>query len=561
MIANGSVHRDRGHRLLDDRVSWTTVRRPMIRQSKTSLIFVAFGLVLLGLYSVVPSTIRPVVYCLFGLSALIVFARVTRRAASTRRRVWRLIMIGLACFWIGDVIWATWLSVTGTEPPFPSLVDGFYLLAYPFFACGFFVLAAPRRHTDGGLAILQALTLAVGIGVTVWTFVIGGFFFGSDSTLMAEFTAASYPVADTLLLAFVVYTLRSRPSISMGLLSGGCLLLLLGDALYMVPAISGSYRLGTLLDATWLLSYVLWGAAVLHPSRDARVLAPPERRHSIGRATAVPLLIVPSTAALYSQFQGHTEMVILSLGWIVLVGVVTLSMRSLTHTLKQELEHVESSADELRRLHDFLLLSLAKAGEFRDDETGRHTERVADLAYRIAKVRGWGEQAASTMKKVAPLHDIGKMGLPDSLLLKAGPLSDEEFAFMKTHTIVGSRLLSGWDHPLLASAKNIARSHHEWWDGSGYPDGLRGVAIPQEARIVAVADVFDALTTARPYKRAWSVEEAISQIKAESGTHFDPEVVQDFLFLMEPGPKTEVESLTGAPGTGQPSVGRQGIET
>ena len=179
------------------------------------------------------------------------------------------------------------------------------------------------------------------------------------------------------------------------------------------------------------------------------------------------------------------------------------------------------------RLED--LAHLALAAEYRDDDTHQHTERVATLAERIARELGMGAQLPATVRMAAPLHDIGKLGIPDQILLKPGGLTDDEQAVMKTHTTIGARILGESEYPVLGMAREIALTHHERWDGAGYPAGLRASAIPIAGRIVAVADVFDAITHKRPYKEALPVEHAIAEITRASGTQFDAQVVEAFL--------------------------------
>lgn len=185
----------------------------------------------------------------------------------------------------------------------------------------------------------------------------------------------------------------------------------------------------------------------------------------------------------------------------------------------RELELENARADALR--------SLGAASEYRDKKTGWHIMRMTNFAQAIAKAMGMTETQRDLLYVAAPMHDVGKIGIPDAVLLKPGKLTAEEYAIMKTHTEIGATILVGND-ALIAAAREIAASHHERWDGQGYPAGLKGSQIPLLARICAVADVFDALTSARPYKHAWSVEEAHALIMSESGKHFDPDVVRAF---------------------------------
>jgi putative two-component system response regulator len=173
-----------------------------------------------------------------------------------------------------------------------------------------------------------------------------------------------------------------------------------------------------------------------------------------------------------------------------------------------------------------ILRRLAQAAEFRDDDTGQHTQRVGQIAAQLAQALGLPANQVDLIRLAAPLHDLGKIGIPDRILLKPDRLTIEEHEQMKTHVDIGIRILQGSRFHLLRMAEEIARTHHERWDGSGYPCGLAGEAIPLAGRIVAVADALDALTHERPYKEAWSLEEAVEEIVCQSGEKFDPNVVE-----------------------------------
>lgn len=204
--------------------------------------------------------------------------------------------------------------------------------------------------------------------------------------------------------------------------------------------------------------------------------------------------------------------------------------------LQTQLQHQNTSLEErvAKRTHELeqarleILQRLALAAEYRDDATYEHTERVAHTAAAVTERLGLSETDIELMRLAAPLHDIGKLGVPDAILLKRGKLTDAEFEVMRTHTTVGASILAGSTSDVLELAERIALTHHEWWDGSGYPNGLRGNLIPQCGRIVALADVFDALTHTRPYKPAWPVERAIEEVHRLREKQFDPEVVDAF---------------------------------
>ncbi len=194
---------------------------------------------------------------------------------------------------------------------------------------------------------------------------------------------------------------------------------------------------------------------------------------------------------------------------------------------------VEERTAELERARVEILERLARAAEYRDDDTGEHTRRVGELSAALARVLGCPEDEVQLIARAAPLHDIGKIGIPDAVLLKPGKLTPEEFDVMRTHAAIGARILSGSDVPLLRLAAAISISHHERWDGSGYPEGIAGEGIPLVGRIVAVSDIYDALTHSRPYKPAWPVEDALAEIRAQAGLQLDPGVVEAFLYIQE----------------------------
>jgi putative two-component system response regulator len=214
------------------------------------------------------------------------------------------------------------------------------------------------------------------------------------------------------------------------------------------------------------------------------------------------------------------------------VEVRTLELVRANH----ELEKANAS---LGSVHHELLAKLSLAAEYRDDDTGEHAMRVAKLAYLIALQLGLPITTAELILQAARLHDIGKIGIPDHILLKPGKLSIGEMKIMKTHCQIGARLLEGSSSKFLAMAKTIALTHHERWDGKGYPVGLCAEDIPIEGRIVAIADLFDALTSNRSYRPAWPRDEAIRLILEEKGHSFDPQVVDAFLAVLTVPPKLE----------------------
>ena len=180
-----------------------------------------------------------------------------------------------------------------------------------------------------------------------------------------------------------------------------------------------------------------------------------------------------------------------------------------------------------------MLERLATAAEYRDDDTGHHTFRVGQMSARIAVKLGWDASQVALLEMAARLHDVGKIGIPDAILLKPGKFTPQEFELMKSHAQIGAGILSGGHSAVILMAESIAGSHHERWDGNGYPNRLAGEDIPLEGRIVSVADVFDALTSDRPYKTAWTRQAALEEIQSKAGSQFDPTVVQAFLAVVD----------------------------
>ena len=185
--------------------------------------------------------------------------------------------------------------------------------------------------------------------------------------------------------------------------------------------------------------------------------------------------------------------------------------------------------DELQRTRLQIVQRLGLAAEYKDNETGLHVIRMSHYSRILALAAGFSEAEADELLSAAPMHDVGKIGIPDAILQKPGRLDDEEWQVMRTHAQIGAEIIGEHESGLLQMARRIALTHHEKWDGSGYPNGLRGEEIPLEGRIVAIADVFDALTSARPYKKPWSVDDTLALLRRESGRHFDPQLVELFI--------------------------------
>lgn len=207
----------------------------------------------------------------------------------------------------------------------------------------------------------------------------------------------------------------------------------------------------------------------------------------------------------------------------------------LEEKVRERTIELSQRAEELTKTRLEIIQRLGRAAEFRDNETGMHIIRVSQSCRLLALAAGLDERTADRIMNASPMHDVGKIGIPDHILLKPGRLDKDEFEIMKTHAEIGGEILSGGDTRLMKLARVIAVTHHEKWDGSGYPKGLEGEDIPVAGRIAAVCDVFDALTSSRPYKKAWAIEDAVKLINEQSGAHFDPNLVNHFNKILQIG--------------------------
>lgn len=244
----------------------------------------------------------------------------------------------------------------------------------------------------------------------------------------------------------------------------------------------------------------------------------PDARHAALQAGARDYLVKPFDAnEVRLRVQNALQLRALQVGQREL-------QEDLTARVKQQTAELDVARLEV-------VERLARAGEFRDDATGEHTRRVGRTTGLLAERCGVPADLVRSLEIAAPLHDIGKLALPDTLLLKPGRLTAEEFERVKTHTRAGAEILAGTSSTLLELAGEIALSHHERWDGTGYPDAFSGETIPLPGRLVAIADVFDALTHSRPYKPAWTIETALTEMRAQAGLQFDPDALAQFLDL------------------------------
>jgi putative two-component system response regulator len=206
--------------------------------------------------------------------------------------------------------------------------------------------------------------------------------------------------------------------------------------------------------------------------------------------------------------------------------VLEIDYRDREEVLKQK---VREQTVEIRDSREEIAFRLVAASEHRDQETGQHVRRIGLYAAEMARLMGWDEDRIEQIRSAAPMHDIGKIGVPDAILQKPGSLTDAEWVLMREHTTMGAQILKGSKVPFIQMGARIAVGHHEKWDGTGYPKGLAGASIPIEARITALVDVFDALSNRRHYKDAWTEEQVVAFMAQHRGTHFDPELFDLFM--------------------------------
>jgi response regulator RpfG family c-di-GMP phosphodiesterase len=230
-------------------------------------------------------------------------------------------------------------------------------------------------------------------------------------------------------------------------------------------------------------------------------------------------------------------LIALSVGTVAMIVASHLAESAIARRVTRHNDVLEAKVGErtaaLRRTQLEILQRLSRAAEWRDGDTGRHVERIGRLSQWLGLALGMPAPEAETLRHAAVAHDIGKLAVPDRILLKAGPLTLQERREMERHALIGASMLSESESEVMQLAEDIARTHHEHWDGSGYPSGLSGVDIPLAGRICAVCDVFDALVSARPYKRGWPLQEALDEMLCQSGRHFDPVVLDAFLPIAE----------------------------
>jgi putative two-component system response regulator len=309
----------------------------------------------------------------------------------------------------------------------------------------------------------------------------------------------------------------------------------------LVEALKNDYKLSIATNGKVALNYAMADQPpdlvlldIMMPEIDGYEVC--KRLKAQEKTRDIPIIFITAMSEERNETQG------LELGavdYIVKpINSKIVQARVRTHLeLKKHRDHlselVQEKTAELLEAKLDLINRLARAAEYRDNETGMHVIRMSHYTSILAKAAGLNEVECEKIFHAASMHDVGKIGIPDKILLKPARLTEGEFAHMKSHTIIGGRLLEGGNSDLLRIAHDIAMTHHEKWNGKGYPRGLAGEDIPIEGRISAVCDVFDALTSERPYKKEWPVQEAIDELISQKDEHFDSRLVDLFLDNMD----------------------------
>ena len=248
----------------------------------------------------------------------------------------------------------------------------------------------------------------------------------------------------------------------------------------------------------------------------------------------IPIIFVTAKISVEDELRGFELGAVDYIAKPISPPVVEARVKTQLALFNQNRELDRKVHEQTQTIHNTrlqIIQRLGRAAEYKDDDTGMHVIRMSYYSRILAEAAGMSKSDADTLMNAAPMHDIGKIGVPDKVLQKPAKLDDEEWGVMKAHVEIGVEIIGNDDSELLEMARTVALTHHEKYNGTGYPKGLKGEGIPKIGRIVAVADVFDALTSSRPYKKAWTVEDAIALLEKESGEHFDPELVK--LFIQE----------------------------
>lgn len=273
---------------------------------------------------------------------------------------------------------------------------------------------------------------------------------------------------------------------------------------------------------------------VMMPGMDGYTVC--EHLKADARTEKIPVIFISAMSEVQDEARGFEAGAVDYISKPVSPPIVRARVRTHLALRDQNLvleEKVRERTAELRRTRLDIIHRLGRAAEFRDNETGFHVIRMSHCCRLLAEKAGMDSHSCHLILQASPMHDVGKIGIPDRILLKPGVLDPDEWALMQRHPEFGAQIIGQHDAGLLRMASTIALTHHEKWDGTGYPQGLAGDQIPLYGRVAAVADVFDAVTSARPYKKAWPVTDAFDYIRDQAGRHFDPNLVEKFLSARE----------------------------
>ena len=462
------------------------------------------------------------------------------------RRAWRFVGAGLLAYSVGNAAWA-YLSLVARRQPFPSVADAAYLCLPLAFALAFFSFPkVPLPKRDAWRLTLDALILAGAVGVWAWQRLIAPGYVDLAGQPAAQLVATAYPIFDLGLLALLgMIALRRISPWPLVIFALGMLCFAAADLSFLFLSALGSYASGNPIDGLWTWGAVACAVAAYFSLRPqgAKRAAPAALRPLRPIVLYLALLSCVALAGWAERVHDAGVLgVLCGLGaLVVLIAVrqtlvwhdkerLEAQLRQLTNTLETR---VQERTQQVRQTFEGGLLALGVALETRDLETSGHTERVVRLARALGRALSLPERDLEALGQGAYLHDLGKLAIPDAILLKPGKLTREEFALIKTHAARGHDIVQRLPN-LAPGAADVVLHHHERWDGGGYPSGLSGSDIPLLARLFAVCDVYDALISERPYKRAWTHEAAMAEIAASAGCHFDPRVAHTFASLDVP---------------------------
>lgn len=465
---------------------------------------------------------------------------------------WILISFAYLFFAIGDIL-SHIIRIPIISQPGSFFVNFFYLLFYPLFFIGLINLPLAGMNNRQRVNLFLEITVIVlSFGIVLWNLLVKPFLSISKISASISIMLVAAPVCDAALLWFTIKLLFKKKSPllnkSYKLLACGLFVLTLSDIAFLYMAIieKSFWSLFAFLGYPISQTFVILSAIEFFITSFKGIKDEPMKRESYALAPIV-IAYCSFSAAFIMLFLNQKEKMEISFLLFIFLAILLGFLRQVfsivenkklfkeiqrSHELLEK--EVEIKTGELAHSYDETLNILSKALELRDRETQGHTARLAELTVKVAKLCGIDDEELINVKRGALLHDIGKMGVPDNILLKPGPLNEEEWKIMKKHPIFAKELLE--KVTFLKKAITIPYFHHERWDGSGYPEGLKGKEIPIEARVFAVLDTWDALTHDRPYRSAWSHHLALEYIISSSGLKYDPEVVKKFVKFLKENP-------------------------